>query len=112
MAEKIQDIDDIPNHEFFIELVKYFGPERAIGLIGWAALFCLVGVWDGASLRKELEDQGFKKSAIYNALADIRRFGDFLEAGGSSTGKRSDQAIVAMRVSKKLSSLPMSRISI
>jgi hypothetical protein len=108
MTEKIRDIDDIPNHEFFIELVKFFGPERAIGLIGWAALFCIAGVWDGASLRKQLEEQGFKKSAIYNALADIRRFGEFMEAGGSSTGTRSDQAVVAMRVSKKLSSLPIS----
>jgi hypothetical protein len=78
-----RNIDDIPVEEFFGEFITFFGGERAMGLIGWAMAFSLVGVWKPATLRKELEHKGLTRSATYRALADFRRFGEYLEAKDS-----------------------------
>jgi hypothetical protein len=75
-----RDIEDIPADEFFIEFVKFFGPERAMALIGWCLSFSLIGVYDPPKIRKELETKGCTKSSLYRALADLRRFGEHLES--------------------------------
>jgi hypothetical protein len=75
----VKDIDDIPADEFFIELIKFFGPERAMALMGWSISLALLGVYDPPKIRKELEQKGLTKSSMYRALADFRRFGEHLE---------------------------------
>lgn len=75
----VKEIDDIPADEFFIEMVKFFGPERAMALMGWCLSFALIGVYDPPKIRKEFEQKGLTKSAMYRALADMRRFGEHME---------------------------------
>jgi hypothetical protein len=80
----LREIDDIPDGELFTEFVAFFGGERAMALLGWCATLALFGVWDPPAARKALEEKGLTKSAMYRALADLRRFGAYMEQKQSS----------------------------
>lgn len=58
---------------------KCFGGRRATELIGWAILFAVAGIENGPKLRRALEQAGYSESAFYRALADYRKFAEFLE---------------------------------
>lgn len=78
--KSVRGIDDISGDEFFIEFIKFFGPERAMALMGWCLSFTFIGVYDPPKIRRQFEQKGLTKSALYRALADLRRFGEHLEA--------------------------------
>lgn len=75
----LREIDDIPDSELFTEFVAFFGGERAMGLLGWCAVFAFFTAWDPPAVRKAIEDKGLTKSAMYRALTDLRRFGAYME---------------------------------
>jgi len=61
------------------ELVTLFGARRATELLGWSLLWGATGVESVADLRADLEARGLKKSAMYRAAADFRRWKEHLE---------------------------------
>jgi hypothetical protein len=72
--------DNMGEFEMLRELVKFFGAERTIELMGWAVLWGLTGVKSVNDLRHRLEEQGFSKSSTYRAASDLRRWKEHLEA--------------------------------
>jgi hypothetical protein len=65
--------------EFLSLLTKCFPPRRATELIGWAVLLGAAGIENGPKLRHALDQAGYSESAFYRALADFRKFGEFVE---------------------------------
>jgi hypothetical protein len=78
-----RDIDSVSDAEIFQEAVALFGPKRFLELLGWCIVSGIVSefVADGspAVLRRQMEARGFTSSAIYRALADLRRLGEHIE---------------------------------
>jgi hypothetical protein len=73
-------LDDMGGLDLTGEMVRYFGGKRATELIGWALLFGLSGFKTGGEMRAYLEAKGLSKSAMYRALADLKKFADDLDA--------------------------------
>jgi hypothetical protein len=65
--------------EFLSLLSKRFGGQRATELIGWGVLLGAAGIENGPKLRHALDQAGYSESAFYRALADLRKFGEFVE---------------------------------
>jgi hypothetical protein len=78
--EKKSAIDEMSNLEFARALVNYFGGKRTTELTGWVILFGLSGFKSGSEMRVHLEARGLSKSAMYRALADLKEFGDAMNA--------------------------------
>lgn len=70
---------EISDGQFLAELLTFFPSERVLQLLGWALVLVAAGVDDPRAARLKLEAQGLTKSSIYRALADLRRFGEYLE---------------------------------
>jgi hypothetical protein len=73
-------IDRLSDLELLQALVAFFGMRRTTELLGWSAMAALCA-WPKSPVefRQELEACGLKKSAMYDALVDIRRFGRYLQ---------------------------------
>jgi len=65
--------------QFLSLLTKCFPSRRATELIGWAVLLGAAGIENGPKLRHALDQAGYSESAFYRALADLRKFGEFVE---------------------------------
>jgi hypothetical protein len=65
--------------DFLSLMSKRFGGRRATELIGWTLLLSAAGLENGPKLRHALDQAGYSESAMYRALADLRKFGEFLE---------------------------------
>lgn len=65
--------------EFVKLLRKCFPGRRAAELIGWGLLFSFAGIENGPKFRHALQEAGYSEGAFYRALADYRKFGQFLE---------------------------------
>lgn len=99
-TKPLREIDEIPDAELFTEFVAFFGGERAMALLGWCAALALVGVWDPPAARKALEEKGLTKSAMYRAMADLRRFGAYMEQTQSSPLTLRDLCVRLVSLSK------------
>ncbi len=74
-----QILEKMSTFEFVKLFRKCFPGRRAAELLGWAFLFALAGVENGPKLRQVLHEAGYSEAAFYRALADLRKFGEFLE---------------------------------
>ncbi len=72
-------IDKMSTFEFVKLFTECFPGRRSTELIGWAFLFAVAGINNGPKLRHALEQAGYSESAFYRALADFRKFGEFVE---------------------------------
>lgn len=88
-VDQVRDIDDVGALEFLSELIDMFGKQRSMELIGWAVIIGAAvdsGIIDHTpSLRRSLEDRGLKKTAIYKAVTDFKRFRDYIESKESKS---------------------------
>lgn len=80
MAEK-DVVDTFGPVEFFAEMVSEFGPKRTTELAGWCVMIgAIIKDGDGViEVRDRLMKMGFKRSSVYRATADIKRFRHRLE---------------------------------
>jgi hypothetical protein len=78
--EKKSAVDEMSDVEFARALVLHFGGKRMTELTGWVILFGLSGFKSGSEMRAHLEARGLSKSAMYRALADLKEFGDAMDA--------------------------------
>jgi hypothetical protein len=77
----MRDLSAVGDAEFFTALITLFGPERSIGLAGWAVWWGMTGEIDNLkAVRERLQEQGLSRTAVYRALADFRRLREHLEA--------------------------------
>ncbi len=67
--------------DFVREFTDAFGPERSLQLVGFCVLYRLAGYPKPGDLRAR-GFFGLKKSAIYNAFTDLRRFREHLVVEG------------------------------
>ncbi len=72
-------LERMPTVEFLSLLSRFCGGGRATQLIGWAVLLGAAGLENGPKLRHALDQAGYSESAMYRAVADLRKFGEFLE---------------------------------
>jgi hypothetical protein len=63
----------LSNRDFVREFIDFFEPERGLQLVGFCMLYRLAGYPRMGQLRQR-GFFGLKKSAIYNAFTDLRRF--------------------------------------
>jgi hypothetical protein len=64
--------------EYFGELVKMFGISRSAQLMGYCVFWSLQGKGQRgfAELRRELQEIGLSRSAVYAIMADLAKFRD------------------------------------
>jgi hypothetical protein len=74
-----QILEKMSTFQFVKLFRKCFPGRRAAELIGWGFLFALAGIENGPKFRHVLEEAGYSEGAFYRALADYRKFGEFLE---------------------------------
>ncbi len=72
-------IEGMPPMQFLGLIKKRFGVRRATELIGWAILMGAAGIENGPKVRHALEEVGYNDSAMYRAMADLRKLGEFVE---------------------------------
>ncbi len=65
--------------QFLSLLTRCFPGRRSTELIGWVVLLGAAGLDNGPKLRHALREAGYSESAFYRALADLRKFGEFVE---------------------------------
>ena len=65
--------------EFWSLLSRRFGGRRATELIGWGILLGMAGLENKPKLRHALREAGYSQAAFYRALADWRKFAEFVE---------------------------------
>jgi hypothetical protein len=73
-------LDEMSGPEMVAALLDYFGGKRTTQIIGWVVLFGLSGFKTGSEMRAYLESRGLSRSAMYRALADLKKFSDALDA--------------------------------
>lgn len=77
--ERRRIYEEMGDVEFMTEFFKFFGPRRAMQLMGWAVLWGVKGVEVGPEFREKLKVQGISQATAYRASLDFRRFRDFVE---------------------------------
>jgi hypothetical protein len=96
-------LDVMSDAELMSEMGKFFGGQRFIELCGWVIVGTLIAEFqtkgDVPSLRRGMEERGMTRSALYRALADIRRFA--VEVEGRPYPSQDHQ--VTVKLIKKIS---------
>lgn len=77
--ERRRLIAEVGTVEFMSELFSFFGPHRALQLMGWAVLWGVTGVENGPEFRAKLKERGISQATAYRASLDFRRFRDHVE---------------------------------
>ncbi len=72
-------LEKMSGFEFIKLFRKCFPGRRAAELIGWGVVFALAGIENGPKFRHAVQEAGYSEGAFYRALADYRKFGEFLE---------------------------------
>lgn len=72
-------LEGMGSMEFLGLFKQCFGVRRATELIGWAILMDVAGIENGPKIRHVLEQAGYNDSSMYRAMADFRKFGEFIE---------------------------------
>jgi hypothetical protein len=79
------DVDDMSDIEFARTMVDFFGPRRAAALVGYCALWTLLGIRSAKDLDRD-------PVTWYRAMADLRRFRDHLRTLGRAPEDVADLA--------------------
>lgn len=66
-------LDEMSDLDIIRVAIDLFGTEDFVRLMGWCALFAVVGVDDLKAAREALLRRGLSRSAMYRALLNIRR---------------------------------------
>ncbi len=77
--------DDMSDLEFARSMVDFFGPRRAAALVGYCALWSVMGI-------RSAKDMTSDSVTWYRAMADLRRFRDHLSALGRAPASTDDLA--------------------
>jgi hypothetical protein len=72
-------LDKMTGMEFLSLMKEFCGVRRSTELIGWLLLLGVAGIENGPKVRHSLEEAGYNDTSMYRAMADLRRFGEFIE---------------------------------
>lgn len=76
--ESPKNLDQYNDLDLMGAFWKFFGG-RGVFILGWCAVGAMSGTSDAAELRRRLEARGLSKSALYQALDELRSFREHLE---------------------------------
>lgn len=77
--ERRRIFEEVGEVEFMTEFFRFFGPHRALQLIGWAVVWGVRGIENTPEFREQLKAQGISRSTAYTAAMDFRRFKEWVE---------------------------------
>jgi hypothetical protein len=77
--ERARVLEEVGTVEFMTEFFKFFGPHRALQLMGWAVLWGVTGVENSPEFRARLKERGISQATAYRASLDFRRFREWVE---------------------------------